>query len=207
MIKKLGILAVCTTLLFSRAAFAAEPSVDVWAYNSADAAYVSAVAATIETHVPQSTIAAFNAHDGQVVISTSSCDPFGIAGMTNGIPTKSGWYTWDKGNTYIDLTPSYGLYVMQGTTLHEFGHVFDMQTRATDDPSVVAMLDSELPAYTALEANTGYMIPSIKNSHELFAQVFAAVVSNNDGTVNNSAEIIAECPKTASYIQDLISKN
>ena len=158
-------------------------------------------------HVPVSTIREFNNHGGNVVISTTDCDPRGKAGMTNGDTTLSGWYTWPSCNVYVEVTPSYGLAVMKQTVLHEFGHVFDMQTRGTDNSKVIATIASELPAYNALEASTHYMIPTMKDSHELFAHVFAAVVSKDDGTVRYSAEIKKACPKTTAYVESLIKKN
>ena len=178
----------------------------VWAYNEADNGYISAIENQILTHIPQSTIRAFNAHQGQVVISAIKCDELGIAGITNGEPTKTGWYMWPNGKVYVDLTPSYGLPLMQQTVLHEFGHVFDMERGATNNTSIQLILRSELPSYNALEANTGYMIPPMKDEHELFAQVFAAVVSNNDGTVRYSKEIMEVCPGTTNYIKGLLGK-
>lgn len=204
--KKILALSIVLSMLFSINVFAADVPM-VWAFDPAHADYESYIQDTIVGHVPQSTIKAFNAHQGQVVISQTNCDPKGKAGITNGEPTASGWYTWPNGKVYVDITPTYGLPLMQQTVLHEFGHVFDMQTGATNDATLVAVLNSELPNYNALEANSGYIIPSVKDSHELFAQVFAAVVSRNDGTVRCSSQIIAACPQTASYISSLLAKN
>lgn len=200
-----AILATCLTLVMSTSVFAAAQTPMVWAYDSANDYYVPSITATIVNHVPASTIAAFNAHGGQVVIDGTKADQMGKAGYTNGIPTSSGWYTWDSPRTYVTITPSYGLGVMNRTVLHEFGHVLDMQTGATNNSDVIATISSELPAYAALEANTGYMIPATSDAQELFAQIFACVVSNNDGSVGYSAESIAACPKTAAYVKQVIA--
>ncbi len=194
------------SILISTEAIAAPVSEPmVWNYNEGYEAWVPEVVVTIMEHIPVSTIQAFNDHGGQVVISSKKCDQLGKAGLTSGVPTASGWYTWDT-KTYMDLTPSHGIGLVKSTVLHEFGHVFDMQTGATDNASVVEMLKAELPMYDALEASTGYLIPASLDEHELFAQIFSAVVSRNDGTVPYSEKMIEACPNTASYIQGILAR-
>lgn len=182
----------------------ASPIPMVWAYNEADNGYIDSITNTIVSHIPEHTIKSFNDHQGSVVISAIKCDQLGIAGITNGEPTASGWYRWPDNKVYVDITPSYGLHMMQGTVLHEFGHVFDMEMKATDNSAAKLIIQSELMMYNQLEKDTGYMIPPIKDEHELFAQVFAAVISKNDGTVNNSRDIIDVCPGTAQYIKSML---
>jgi len=67
------------------------------------------------------------------------------------------------------------------------------------------MISAELPSYASLEENTGFMIPSVDDAQELFAQVFAAVISRDDGTVKYSNEIQNVCPNTTRFVKSQIS--
>jgi len=111
---------------------------ETWAYDPQYEEFIPNIVVTVMEHVPEFAIDAFNRHGGQIVISGKNCDQLGIAGLTNGDPTPNGWYGWDD-KTYMELTPSYGLSVMQSTVLHEFGHVFDMETGSTNNAEVMGL--------------------------------------------------------------------
>ena len=180
--------------------------VQVFALDNSQIAYEEPVKAAIDRCIPEDTIEAFNWHNGQVVIDADLPAKYNIAGLTNGVPTSTGWYNWDNGTTYVTVTPAYGLKTTISTTLHEFGHVFDMQVGATNNKNVQSIIESEIPRYTSLEERTGYMIPSIDSSREFFAQIYSAVVADGTGLVPYSSDMILACPSTANYIKTLLSK-
>ncbi len=180
---------------------------EVWSVDPANTYFEDEIEKAVTTCVPKQIIEEFNGQGYSVVISTKSCDRYNIAGLTNGTPTdKNGWYAWaPEHERFMELTPTYGIHSAQMTALHEFGHVLDMMTAATADASMLAAMTAEIPAYNQVMVNSGYMVPEIKDGHELFAQVFASVVSGNTGYANCATEITAACPVTAAYVQKTIS--
>ncbi len=178
----------------------------VWAYDAGYGDWEKSIADAIKECVPQLVIKEFNKQGYMVVISSKNCDEYQIAGLTSGKETqKSGWYTWaDDNQRYMELTPTYGLHSAQMTALHEFGHVLDMMTGATADPEALADIESEMDAYNQVMQKSGYLIPEMKDGHELFAQVFASVISGNTGYVNCAKEVAQACPVTAAYVQGII---
>ena len=186
------------SLCFTAPVFATSPDVEVWAYSPQDEHYVSDLKNTILSHVPAKTLQIFNAHGGQVVINTNQ---YGKAGMTYNTFDEQGRATFDT-KCYMDLTPEYGLPLMQHTALHEFGHVLDLETKITYREDVKRAISSEIASYNELVVKTNYMIPEYPNEHELFAQVHAAVLGA-DGTQPYANEIMAACPETTKIVKSL----
>ncbi len=176
----------------------ASPDVTIWAYDERNEAYVPELKKVILSHVPAKTLEIFNAHGGQIVINANG---LGKAGMTYNAFDEQGRAMFDD-RCYMELTPAYGLPLMEHTALHEFGHVLDLELKTTYREDAKGIISSEIVAYNALVPQTGDMIPEYPNEHELFAQVHAAVLGA-DGVQPCANEIMAACPETTKIIKSL----